>query len=260
MISSGDVHARFASRWNIHPIVFHVVRQPFSGAWYGPAIFFPTDFPRSFHDPQLYDADGLDRFGVLLSRVRQLDPFGSFLEWSRAARQAYTLDGENALAVIAAHTAGELLFDAVLLMMAWEEGIPAQTALGWLEDGLAKRLRTHYSSRLGSNWDTTVDATTAGRWVIRVSHIRNRAVHAGYCSADLETQGAIDMLHDIHEYLKERLVQVRNKYPRTTLLLLGKPGLEKRGIYKGRIKRFVGVDSISEAAWLPAYRSWLEGT
>ncbi len=257
MITTGDAYARFVTRWSIHPIVPYTVRQPFSAAWFGLGMFYPSDFPRVFHNPQIYDEDTLNRFSVVLSRQRQVDPFGSFLEWSRTARHAYTVDGDNALAVIAAHTAGEVLFDAVLLMMAWEEGLTASSAQAWFEDGLAKRLRTHYSSRLGGNWDTTVESTTAGRWVIHVSHIRNRAVHAGYRPSDVETQRAIDALYEIELFLKDRLVQVRTKYPRTTLLLLGKPGLEKRGMYRGKIKRFAEVESVSEPGWLSTYQSWI---
>lgn len=259
-LASGDLRVRLPARQNLFPFVPFTTRHPSKKDWSslqllllnrGYSLSSPTE---SLSEDQLAD------FDLYLELLKRRNPFLTFSEWARAARQAFYVDGDYATTVINAHIAGEVLFDTTLLMMAWEEETPREEAANWFESALAKRLRTYYAPRLGGAWDTRMPKTVSGRWTMRVSDVRNRLVHSGYRPTELEALTALDLFDEVVEFVKGRLVVQRDKYPRTTLMLLGQPGLERREAYKGKIKNFVENRAGREEAWIESYLQWFESS
>jgi len=68
---------------------------------------------------------------------------------SLASRRAETIYADFTMAIVEAEVACEVLLDAVLLVMAWEEGTEPSVAATWFDDGLATRVRKYYATRLG---------------------------------------------------------------------------------------------------------------
>ncbi len=251
-----DLRVRPLSRQHLEPAVLYATRHPAEKDWSSGLLLLHPGFGLPAPASEL-DGDQLSKLQLHLQSVRVGNPFFPFAEWTHRAEQALRVDGDYATAVVAAHTAGEVLFDTTLLVMAWEEGTPRAVAEGWFEEALAKRLRTHYSSRLGAAWDTTRPQTVPGRWTMHVSAVRNKVVHAGYRPTEEEVATALAGLDAVGEFIKGRLAANVNQYRRTALMLLGRPGLERRGAYSREIARFVDTVAPTEPDWIDSYRRWL---
>lgn len=256
---SSEPRVRLVTRQTLFPMILHATRRPHDSDWEGPHLLMLHPWVGFLAAPQELDAERLERLGLYLGLLRKHNPFLPFAEWARSAGQAFHVDGDYAAAVVVAHTAGEVLFDTVLLVMAWEERTPRAEAEGWFEDALARRLRRRYAPRLGDVWDTTNPRTVPGRWTTSVSAVRNRVVHAGYRPTDAQVATALAVLGEVEGFIKDRLVAKRAEYPRTALLLLGRPGLERRGAYAGAIEHFVNTIVDTEDDWNDSYRRWLSG-
>jgi len=150
-----------------------------------------------------------------------------------------------------------VLFNTVLLSMAWEEGLSASKAAGWFKENLPKRLRTHYAKRLGGNWDTYSWTAPLGSWYRELYQCRNRVVHTGHLPSMHEAMAAVEARDAAEEYIVSRLADGRNRYPRTVLMVSGIPGLQRRGVYSGRIQQFVEEQAGSEPDWTMALTSFM---
>src|SRR5262249_46657928 len=66
-----------------------------------------------------------------------------------------------------------------------------------------------------------------------------RTVHGGYRPTEYEARRALDTLGSVLKWSLDLLCLDRNRgqYPRTALLMMGKPSIEKRGAYKGKLRR-----------------------
>ena len=86
-------------------------------------------------------------------------------------------------------------------------------------------------------------------------------MHAGYRPSEQEAWESVGVLGDLEDYLKDLLSsdRNRNRYPRTALMYLGRPGLQRRGKYFGKIKK---LDEASlDGDWtgeLIDFRTWLD--
>lgn len=77
---------------------------------------------------------------------------------------------------------------------------------------------------------------------MEVSRLRNRVVHGGYQPSEADTVAALLVEKAIEPYVLQLLSadQNRTKYPLTLAMMLGgPPGLEKLGLYTGKVKRAV---------------------
>lgn len=262
ILASGDPLIGRISRQNLYPFIPWAARNPDGEIIGGPGMFFPGPListALAFGGSKApVDHEVMRRLNVYLRRIRQGDPFANYLEWARNSRHELDIEGDTAAAVNAAHTAGEILLDTLLYLMAWEEGLSYEEAAQWFEHtGSAGRLRIHYHPRLGGRWSPDDPTTINGKWVTNVSRVRGRVVHAGYRPAEEETVRALDTLAELEEFTKERLAHKRLSYKRTALILLGTPGLDRRGLYSGQIKRFVEQEASYEEDWIASYRRWL---
>ena len=62
---------------------------------------------------------------------------------------------------------------------------------------------------------------------------------------------------DVHDFVSRRLVDKRNNYMRTTLMFLGRHGLEQFGAWAGMIKRF-SERADEEPSWDRSFQRWQE--
>jgi hypothetical protein len=205
--------------------------------------------------PDLED-DELRELNTFLSAIVRNHPLVAFAERSVDADVALTLDGDYADALVQLQISAEVLLDGVLTLMLWEEGTAPEDAIGIFDESLAKRLRTHYGPRLGGDWNPQTSGPLA-RWRSDISYVRGRVVHAGYRPTIDEARKAAEALAAVEDFVKGRLADRRMRYPRTTLLTLGRPGLERRGVWSGQIKEFA-ERADDEPDWLGQYAVWRE--
>lgn len=263
ILASGDSRLARISRQNLYPLIPWIARDLNGETIGGPGTFLPGSLVGTVlafdTGKEEIDSEVMRRLGVYLSQIKKNDPFVSYLEWARNSRRELDIEGNYAAAINAAHTAGDILLDTILYLMAWEEGLPHAEVSQWFDrTGTVARLRTHYHSRLGGRWSPDDPKTMIGRWVANVSRVRGRVVHAGYHPNEVETVHALDTLAELEEFLKERLAHNRLTYKRTTLLFLGTPGLDRRGLYTGQMRRFVEQEANHEDDWILSYRRWLQ--
>ena len=197
-----------------------------------------------------------ERFARYMADIRSDSPFVGWLEHLAEARIALHLRGEYGAAVVLAHTASEVLVDALLSVMLWEEGAdPTTAALSFRDDRAVKRIMANFPSRLGGSWNLSGDGPVA-RWYRGSAQLRNRIVHAGYSPSRVEVLTAMDAVHGLADHCFNRLVVNRNAYMRATLMSVAKEGLEKRGLWSGKIKAFFHGPAQEEPDWKPALGKW----
>lgn len=221
--------------------------------FYRPTHMVDRYIPRDVHE---LSASDFERMLVHLSRAEENDPFATYTERARACQRAIYTEPDYVTAAIEAQLASEFLFDALLLVMAWEEGVKPDDAARWFAEPLSRRIRKHYRPRLGGSWETKNARTVIGRWARYTRDLRNRVAHAGYRPSELDAVRSWDAFGALEGYLKNRLASKRNAYPRTTLLLIGTPGLQRRGLYSGAIVRFVNTVASTEPYWLMSFSTW----
>jgi len=197
-----------------------------------------------------------DKFVGWMQSLRIGNPF--FLWWERFldATRALRVLGEYPQAVVLAATASEVLLDATLLRLLWEEGVTAEAAASLFEEGkVLRRVHSHIAARLGGNWSTDGTRPFAA-WYRSTYLLRHRVVHAGHRPARGEAQDALDAAYALSTFIFDRLAARRNVYPRTVLLTLARAGLQKRGLYSGKIKAFNEYEAATEPNWAISFRSY----
>jgi len=258
-ITTGDIRVGSATRHSLTTLVPFVLQNSSAKTWGDVQFLVLNPTVPSIPLPVQVPADFMPRMWSFLNRLYRDDPLSWFLDWELVARKARLADGNYALCVIAAHTATEVLFDSLLLLMAWEEGMSGKTAMEWFVDGgLAKRLRTHFGVRLGGNWDPLAKKGVISQWHEHVALVRNRVVHARYQPTDQQARKALEVVQSLHEHLERLVASKRTKYPRTALMFVGKEGLDLLGLYSGKIKRYLEQEGGTGLEWLDQYRAWTQ--
>jgi len=184
-------------------------------------------------------------------------PFVPFFERVRSAQRACNGDGDYAATVLAAYTACEILFNTVLLLMAWEEGRTRQETRVWFEARLqfTNRVAREVQPRLGGNWANPSE-TSPMTQILVLSDVRQKVAHIGYLPKERQARTALDALATLEDFVKTRLAARRRDYPRSSLLLNGKPGLQRRGCWDSWMKRWLNDQAEAEAEWGVAFREW----
>jgi hypothetical protein len=205
--------------------------------------------------PEIADAAALEQISGHLSLMKRDHPLTPFSERSLEARRALQVEGDYGRAVVEAQTSTEVLFDATLLLLLWEEDADPVAAAKFFDEGLAKRVRTHLPPRLGGNWAFR-GRGAIGEWANDLAPLRHRVVHAALQPTKDQAHAALDAAAAVEVFVKERLVAKRTTYPRTTLLVLGRPGLERSGAWSGEIRRFAEEEADREPDWVATFRGW----
>jgi hypothetical protein len=259
VIMSKDARVLPPTRHSLYPFIPWTTRSPDGSDWGGMGLYLPNIGPHAIPTPTgTLDETHREPFGITLIRMKRGDPTVIFAEHGRTAWRAYWMEGDYAAAVVETHISTEVLLDAVLLMMAWEEGTPPSEAADWFDIGLSRRLRTLYPPRLGGNWSTQDPKSVIGEWAHHVRDLRNQVAHRGYWPTPEEAGRALQTANKVEDFVKNRLAAKRIRYPRTTLLVLGLPGLKRLGLYAGQIKKFTETVAGKEPDWLESYGHWAQ--
>lgn len=207
--------------------------------------------------PEILDAVRTDRLHVHLDRLRAGDPVMLIGERLLGARVALWQEGDYGAAAVQAALACEVLLDAVLGLMLWEEQLAApdvDAAVTALARPLKPRVRNEYANRLGGDW-SMVGGGPLARWAERVAHLRGRVVHRGYRPTQDDAYYAVETSVELLDFVKARLAARVTTYPRTALLVAGEPGLRAAGAWQ-EVERFAVEEADSEPWWIPAYGEW----
>lgn len=259
VIMSKDARVLPPTRHSLYPFIPWTTRSLDGSEWGGIDLYLANIGPHVVPTPTgTLDETHREPMLITLSRMKKGDPTAIFAEHARTAWRAYWMEGDYGAVLIQTHISTEVLLDAVLLMMAWEEGTLPSEAADWFNIGLSRRLRTFYPPRLGGNWNTQDPNSVIGEWAHDVRDLRNQVAHRGYWPTPEEARRALQTADKVEDFVKDRLAAKRNKYPRTTLLVLGLPGLERLRLYAGQIKKFAETVADKEPDWLESYGHWAQ--
>jgi len=202
------------------------------------------------------DQETMDKFHTHLHRHVRQDPIPAYVDAMFRARHAFEKVGDYGSAVIHAYIAAEVFLDIVLALLLWEERVedPESAAIRIFKDRTVRRAKLHFKDRIGGNW-STVGGGAVGRWVTVLGALRHRVVHMGYWPTKDEAAEAIDVMNELTEFVKDRLCARRNSYPLSALLMLGIPGLERRGGWTSKMQRFVDEHK-SDPDWIISFADW----
>jgi hypothetical protein len=155
---------------------------------------------------------------VMLTRLREGDPFALYAE-RRHRAQAALEGGDFSDAVVDAAIATEILLDAVLSFMLWEERAAPATTVAILGEPLATRVRTAYHPRIGGTWDVAREPVLKA-WDEDVMLRRHRVVHRGIRPTEAEARKALGSAAALEEWVTDLVVAKRFTYLRTALMMV----------------------------------------
>jgi hypothetical protein len=228
------------------------VAELMNRAWSGPNLMLLEHLNL---DPVVWrdvDDEVLGQTMRWLEALQDDSPFVTWRERRLEAVRARTVDGDYAVALNAAHTAGEVFVDGFLALLLWDEGAdPAEAARVLERGGVVTRCRVDLAARLRGNWHTPIDA-----WVRDCVKPRGRVVHAGFEPTRRQAEDALTAVAALEAHAFDRLAARRNEYMRPALMTLGVEGLERRQLYRGRIKRFHTGPALREPTWTDTFRLW----
>ncbi|MFE7298065.1 hypothetical protein [Streptomyces sp. NPDC057579] len=217
--------------------------------------------PPPHYPEETINEEEFKQLQALLGRVWSGSPLELMMEHSLMAWQYLERQGDYGNAVIHGALASEILLDSLLGLMLWEEQLnsPDFDAAAAVFDeakngGLATRVRREYGPRLGGNWNPGVDGPVR-RWSADLARVRGRVVHRGYRPLRAEAERALDAGDGLLEFVKERLAARTDRYPRTSLMILGEPGLRRVGGW-GRVSKFLDGNEEESLSWFSGYSEW----
>lgn len=233
----------------------HVFTEPV-GDWGDPSVIMldHTNLADPFAGKE-WDGDVAERFDYWLREQERGNPTNLWRERFIEANRALRVTGEMANAVIQSNTSCEVLLDTVLALLLWEEGADPQAAAPIFEHGkVLRRVTREYPSRLQGTWSTKSGAI--GDWYTNCYRLRHRVVHAGYMPSPREAQAAVDSALNLQRFVWDRIAARRTTYPRSALMTLAQSGLEQRGLWSGKIRRFAEEVAPTEPNWRDAYSAF----
>jgi hypothetical protein len=110
------------------------------------------------------------------------------------------------------------------------------------------------STRLGGDWGSRERGKPVGSWRHEVAQLRNRIIHLGHRPSERDAVGSVDALASLEKHVLDRLATRSNVYPRSSLMLVGKEGLERRGRF-GPARATYRHQSLQDL--LRDYRQWI---
>lgn len=263
MAATRDLRYRPITRRSAFPYCVVSVWSVEEKSWSPPSLFAVNMSMGIVVSSEIISGRVVEKLKVSWIRNRQKDPWLRYIMASIDAQRALEVDGDFGQSVARAYTAAEILLDTVWTCMAWEEitynenpdcQATVETVKSWfsIKSTLDTRLARCFHGRL-IGWDTE-NAKTPAYWLrYGVSKLRHRVIHAGYIPTESEAQYSIGLCAELEEYMKDLLVRDvnRNRHPRTALLWMGIPGLQRRGKFKGKVKRLTEIDD--EENWVDSF-------
>ncbi len=238
--------------------VYWATRDPFTspGGWDDglELLLFPDRLPGRAEHPEL-DEERLKKLTLYWDVWIRGGPLLPYSERSLDARLALENSGDYQNCIVQCQIAIEVLFDTLLQLLQWEEGVAPRDAANVLyREGLEKRVRSHFPPRLGGDGNSKGRGVVA-RWAQQVAPLRHRVVHTGYRPTRDEALEAMAILAELDDFVRDRLIERRTRYPRSTLMTLGSPGLKRYGVWSGKIRAFA-EHADEEPNWIHAFNVW----
>jgi hypothetical protein len=202
----------------------------------------------------ILDKEGLDKLSVIASRYRRGDPLYPVNLLRTRLRRARQIDGDFSDTTVYAQMLLEVLMDTVLTLLLWEEGMdPSQAADEFSVQRMPVRLQQQIAPRLKGRWDWN-GRGPVGDWGKELRVLRNRVVHGGYRPTVEEADRTLAITKAVDEHLRFRLARSWEKYRRSALLVIGKPGFQRKGQWHDHMEKW--IKSQAEPDWIVSYRDW----
>jgi len=203
---------------------------------------------------KILNKQGLEKLAVVASRYRRGDPLYPVNLLRTRLRRARQMDGDFSDTAVYAQMLLEVLMDTVLTLLLWEEGMdPSEAANQVFHQSLPVRLQQQIAPRLKGRWDWN-GAGPIGDWGKELRVLRNRVVHGGYRPTEVEADRTLVIAHAVDEHLRVRLARSWQKYRRSALLVIGKPGFQRKGQWHDHMERW--IKSQAEPDWIVSYQDW----
>ena len=199
---------------------------------------------------------------VLLADARAGDnPGERYRHFEHAAEVAATHDGDYVSAVLNAAIATEILIKHVAWMLTWE-------ALAHLSPDPATGARTTEVTtlkpseligsvlmpRLKGSWESGNPDKPVGCWRQNIAQARSAVIHQALRPSAVQARAAASAINHLERHVLDRLAANAPTYPRTNLMLLGKPGLERRSLWTAVETAVAGESQLS---LLGQYSEWI---
>ena len=258
--ATADVRVRSLTRRTVSPVIPWTTRAPFSLSLGGPGIFNANmaDTTAVGAVGTMSDED-LNKMLVILGRSRQggpqADRAGVAAEHARRAQRSFYVDADYSVCIVWAYAWIEALCDGLLMVSAWEAERDVEEVATWFDVGFVKRVKTHFPKVFGGRWRPDDSTSLFGKWERMVAQMRHRIIHANHRASEKDAARALDACGDLEAYAKKRLAQKRHMYPRTALIFLGRPGLERRQAFDSYMAG-VSEQEAYEPSWLASYADY----
>lgn len=202
-----------------------------------------------------FDGDVQMRFPYFLQEQERGNPLNLWRERFIEARRALEVTGDMAQAVLLANTSAEVMLDALLALLLWEEGHNPEAVVAKFEEGkVLRRLTAEYPHILKGTWSTSSGAVA--RWYADAYRLRHRVIHGGYEPTPREAHEAIEAVHGLQRFVMNRIADRRTTYPRSALMTVGEEGLRRRNLWGGQIERFARDVAPIEDDWRRSFTSF----
>ncbi len=212
-------------------------------------------------------------------RLAAGDPFALYAERRLEAEREVWTTGRMGQSVVESAIAAEVLFDALLGLMLWEEYeaglVDVEQAAEVFSSDITPRLKNEYAKRLGGNWSLKQEPLRG--WFTLIASVRNRVVHAGFrpdkharargarhrprrpapTSCARPAADAYDALIAIESFVGNQLTKRWERYPKTAWLFLGTSGFERRGRLTAAQAWFDKNGGLT-GPWVRGYQEWRE--
>lgn len=235
------------------------VVRPTQEVWDGPTIMLLDH--ANLADPfsgRDFDDNIEMRFWHWYSEEARGNPLNLWRERWIEARRAHELLGEEGQAVILANTSCEVMLDAILALLMWEESIAVEDAASAFEEGkVLRRITQELSPRLKGSWSTERGAVAS--WYRSAYRLRHRVVHSGYSPSASEAAEALEAAAGLQRFVMNRIAERRTKYPRAALMTVAEEGLRRRDLWSGQIERFALEVAPTEPNWRDSFATWYQG-
>ena len=257
LIQTRDWRIREPTRRSITSVIPWTTRHPLLNRFDGMRLFLPNLFDTSTQlRAGTMSARQVEEVMKAVSRRRQAgehgDPVLMSVEHARRAQRAYHIDADYLSTIVWAYAWLETLLDGILTVSAWEDGVEAREVAGWFERRFMKRVLEHFPKRFGGKWLPDVSDSYFGSWVEAVANVRHLVIHDGYRPSQEEAARALVVCERLEEYVKDRVARKRRRFPKTSLIVIGTPGLERRHLLDSYMRRVV-EDASEEESWLRSY-------
>jgi len=229
---SGDSDFVFASPRSLDSFALTATRPLDAG--YGPEAIYLLNSNVAGPKPFL-DLPRLEAMSQVTRLLTLGNPFFGPQRLRLAAARAHR-EGDNATAVVAEASCGELLLNTVLRLLLLEEGGRTFDALIVARPGLANRLKNEYASRLGGRWEIDHPNDPVGAWWQAVEVVRGRVVHAGAWPTHAQADQARAATRALEDFIDHRLVARASRYPKTLLSCVAHSQLKVLGMSPQRIE------------------------